>query len=158
VFRGTHGYGAGMTVPPPGRDRPEDERPPSWMGAPGYTPYADGLPPHAPMPGAPPYPQAPEQSPPPIGQPPPGTRFRAALGAAAAWAAVNLVLVLLVLGPPGNARVLGAFLGALVVTTVLAALIVWLIARRRGWPFWLLALLAAPVFWVLRALANLPVT
>jgi hypothetical protein len=125
------------------------------MGAPGYTPYTDDLPPHAPMPGAPPYPEAPEQSPPPIGQPPPRTRFRAALGAAAAWAAVNVVLVLLVLGPPSNARAVGAFIGTLVVATVLAGLGVWLIARRRAWPFWLLVLIAAPVFWVLRALLIL---
>jgi hypothetical protein len=108
------------------------------------------------MPGAPPYPPAPAPPPPPVGQRPPRTGFRAALGAAAIWAAVNLALVLLVTGAPGDARTLGAFVGALVVPALLAALVVWLVARRRGWSFWLLALAAAPVFWVLRALANQP--
>ncbi len=126
------------------------------MGGPGYVPYRDDLPPHAPMPGAPPYPEAPELPPPPIGRRPAGTRFRAALGAAAVWAAVNLVLVLVVAGAPGSARVFGAFLGGLIVPTLLAALAVWLIARRRDWGFGPLVLVAAPIFWVLRALLNLP--
>jgi hypothetical protein len=42
---------------------------------------------------------------------------------------------------------------ALLVPTLLAALAVWLIARRRAWPFWLLVLAAAPFFWALRAVA-----
>lgn len=59
---------------------PDDERPPSWMGAPGYTPYME-LPPHAPMPGAPPYPPAIEHPPPPVGRARAGfwTRLRAAV-------------------------------------------------------------------------------
>ena len=146
-----------VTAPPP---RPsgssaDDERP-SWMGAPGYTHYADDLPPHAPMPGAPPYPAA-EETPPPVGRPAARTRFGVALGAAAVWAAVNLGIVLLVAGAPGSARQLGAFVGALVVPTVLAALIAWLVGRRRAWSFWFLLLVTAPLFWVLRAVFNLPV-
>jgi hypothetical protein len=125
------------------------------MGAPGYTPDTGDLPPHAPMPGAPPYPEEPDPGPPPVGRRP-RTRFRVALGAAAVWAAVNLVLVLLVTGPSGSARALGAFVGALLVTTLVTSLVVWLIARGRGWSFWLLLLVAAPVFWVLRAFTNLP--
>jgi hypothetical protein len=124
------------------------------MGAPGYTPYSDELPPHAPMPGAPPYPEAPEQPPPAVGERPPRTSFVLALAAAGLWAAVNVVLVLLV---PGAARGVGGFVGGLVVSTVLTALAVWLVARRRRWSIWLLVLLAAPVFWVLRALATLVV-
>lgn len=143
-----------VTVPP-SEPRPGDEQRPSWMGAPGYLPGTDDLPPHSPMPGAPPYPPAAEPAPPPVGRRP-RTRFRAALGATAVWAAVNLVLVLLVVGPPGSARALGALAGALLVTTALAALVVWWVARRRGWSFWILVLVAAPVFWVLRAFTNLP--
>jgi hypothetical protein len=114
-------------------------------------PGADDLPPHAPMPGAPPYPEAPEHGPPPVGRPARRTRFMAALGAAAVWAAVNLVLVLVVAGAPDGAAVLGGLLGALLVPTLLAALVVWAIARRRAWTFWLLVLMAAPLYWVLRA-------
>ena len=35
---------------------------------------------------------------------------------------------------------------------LVTAAVVWAVARRRAWPFWLLVLVAAPVFWVLRAL------
>ena len=142
---------ADVSVPPPD-PRPGDDRPASWMGAPGFTPGPDHFPPHAPMPGAPPYPAAPEPGPPPVGRPPTRTRFSAALGAAAVWALVNLVLVLVVTGPPGSAGSLGQFLGGLIVATLLAALALWGISRRRGWSFWLLVLVAAPLFWVLRAL------
>jgi hypothetical protein len=114
-------------------------------------PGADDLPPHAPMPGAPPYPEAPEHGPPQVGRPARRTRFTAALGAAAFWAAVNLVLVLVVAGAPGGATALGSLLGALLVPTLLAAVVVWAVARRRAWPFWLLLLAASPMFWVLRA-------
>jgi hypothetical protein len=124
------------------------------MGAPGYTPYSDDLPPHAPMPGAPPYPAAPEPAPAPVATPRTRTRFRAALGAATVWAAVNLVLVLVVSGAAGSAEALGRSVGGLVVPTLLAALAVWMIARRRGWPFWLLVVVAAPLFWVLRAVLS----
>jgi hypothetical protein len=114
-------------------------------------PGADDLPPHAPMPGAPPYPEAPEHGPPPVGRPARRTRFVAALGAAAVWAAVNLVLVLVVAGAPGGAAALGGLVGALLVPTLIAGLVIWAIARRRSWPFWLLLLATAPLFWVLRA-------
>ncbi|WP_346278257.1 hypothetical protein [Pseudonocardia sp.] len=138
---------------PPGPEGPGSERPPSWMGAPGYSPYRDDLPAHAPMPGAPPYPSAEEHPPPPIGRPAARTGFRAALGAAAVWAGVNLALVLIVTGAPPSTTDVARFLGALLVPTLLAALAVWLIARGRAWPFWLLVLAAAPFFWVLRAVA-----
>lgn len=125
------------------------------MGAPGYSPYRDDLPPHAPMPGAPPYPAAPEPAPPPVGRPAPGTKFRTALGAAAIWAAVNIVLVLIVAGAPPSVSAVARLPAAMVIPTVLAALAVWLIARHRGWAFWLLVVTAAPFFWVVRALTTL---
>jgi hypothetical protein len=134
-----------MAEPPP------EPRPPSWAGAPGYSSYSDDLPPHAPMPGAPPYPAAPEPEPAPVGRPPARTRFRTALGATALWAAVNVVLVLLVSGPPDDAQALGRLTGALLVATLPAALVLWLVARRRAWSFWLLVAAAAPLYWVLRA-------
>lgn len=136
-----------MTVPP-SDPRSGDERPPSWAGAPGFTPGVDDLPPHAPMPGAPPYPAAPEHDPPPVGRPARRTRFGTALGSAAVWAVVNVVLVVAVTGVPAA---IGRFVVALVVPTLAAALAVWAVARRRAWAFWLLVLLAAPAFWVLRA-------
>ncbi|MHA6630738.1 hypothetical protein ACU61A_35320 [Pseudonocardia sichuanensis] len=134
-----------MAEPPP------EPRPPSWAGAAGYSPYSDDLPPHAPMPGAPPYPAAPDPEPAPVGRPRARTRFRAASGAAAVWAAVNVGLVLLVSGVPEGAEALGRFAGGLLVATLAAALALWLIARRRAWSFWLLVVAAAPLFWVLRA-------
>ncbi len=103
------------------------------------------------MPGAPPYPETPEHGPPPVGRPARRTRFVTALGAAAVWAGVNVVLVVAFAGAPPRVGAFGQFVGALVVPTLLAALAVWAIARRRAWAFWLLVLLAAPFFWVLRA-------
>jgi hypothetical protein len=134
---------------PPQNPRPEDGRPPSWAGAPGFTPGVDGLPPHAPMPGAPPYPETPSS--PPVGRPRRRTRFGTALGAAAVWAVVHVVLVLVVAGPPPGPAALGRLTGATVLPTLLAAVVVWAVARRRAWAFWLLVLLAAPFFWVLTA-------
>lgn len=131
--------------------RPGSGHPPSWAGAPGFTPGIDGLPPHVPMPGAPPYPEAPEHAPPPVGQPARRTRFVTALGAAAVWAGVNIVLVLAVAGAPPGPAAFGQLIGALIIPTLLAAVAVRAIARRRVWAFWLLVLLAAPFFWVLRA-------
>ncbi|WP_147254101.1 hypothetical protein [Pseudonocardia hierapolitana] len=139
---------------PPKNPRPDDGRPPSWAGAPGFTPGVDGLPPHAPMPGAPPYPAAPEHAPPPVGRRARRTRFVTALGATAFWAVVNVVLVVAVVGVPPGPAAFGQFVGVLILPTLLAALAVWAIARRRAWPFWLLVLLAAPFFWVLRAVFN----
>jgi hypothetical protein len=103
------------------------------------------------MPGAPPYPETPEHGPPPVGRPARRTRFVTALGAAAIWAVVNLVVVLAVAGAPPGPAALGRFVVALIVPTLLTALVVWAIARRSAWAFWLLVLLAAPFFWVLRA-------
>ncbi|WP_214369056.1 hypothetical protein [Pseudonocardia sp. H11422] len=135
--------------------RPDDEPRFSWQGAPGYTPLPDTLAPHAPLPGAPPYPAQPEHPPAPVGQAPARTGYGRALGATAVWALVNLALVLLVAGPPPSADSAGVFAGRLVLPTLVGALLTWLIARRRRWPFWLLVLVAAPLFWVLRALTNL---
>lgn len=103
------------------------------------------------MPGAPPYPQTPEHTPPPVGHPRRRTRFVRALGAAAVWALVHVVLVLAVAGPPPGPAALGRLIGVMVLPTLLAAVVVWGIARRRAWAFWALILLAAPFFWVLRA-------
>ena len=123
------------------------------MGAPGYSPHIE-LPPHAPMPGAPPYPAAVDHPPPPVGRSRRGTSILTALTAAAVWAVVDLVLHLLAAGspPPGAA---GLMIGGLVLTTALAGLIGWLVARRREWPFWLLVLVLGPIYWVLRAVTLL---
>ena len=131
----------------------EEERPPSWAGAPGYVPPPE-LPPHAPMPGAPPYPAATAHPPAPVGRPAPGTRFRKALAASAVWGAALLVLVAAVDGPAPDARSLGLLVGSALATVLVTAAAVWALARRRPRPFWLLVLVAAPVFWLLRALLT----
>lgn len=135
-----------MTGPEPA----DGDRPPTWMGAPGYTPHPE-LPPHAPMPGAPPYPPAVEHPPPPVGEPALRTRFVTALYAAAVWAAVLVVLVFVVDGPPPGAASVGRLVGSALVVAALTATVVWAVVRRRNWPFWALLLVAAPVFFVLRA-------
>jgi hypothetical protein len=122
------------------------------MGAPGYTP-APPLPPHAPMPGAPPYPAAPaaERSATPIGRPATAhTGVPTVAAAAAVWAAVNVLLV--IVGPGvGNGARLG--LGMLI-STVLATIIGWSVVRRRACSFWWLLALVAPIYWVLRAVFS----
>ncbi|MFC4949752.1 hypothetical protein [Pseudonocardia sp. GCM10023141] len=136
------------------RPEPEDtegpDQLPSWAGAPGYAPAADDLPPHAPMPGAPPYPAQPELPPPSIIRPATGSTYRAAVSATAIWALVNLVLQLVIAGPAPSLRAFGILLGSLVVHTLLGALLVWIVARRKVWPFWYLVVLALPVFWIIR--------
>lgn len=140
---------------------PRDEDPGSpapWQGAPGYVPPADlppaSLMPHAPMPGAPPYPAAVEQPPTPIGRGRARTSLLDALVAGAAWAAVNLVLTLVVVGSPPP-QMAGRFIAGLATTTVLAGLAGWFIARRRNWSFWMLLLVVAPIFWLLRTVTLL---
>jgi hypothetical protein len=136
---------------PPGRDEL-----PSWAGGPGFTPYQDTEMPHAPMPGAPPYP--PDLEPPPPQIRPetttgPGTGLGRALLAAGLWAMIGLALVLVVDGVPAVGD-LGRFGTALVVPTVLTAVVVRIVGSARAWSFWMLLLVAAPIFWVLRALQN----
>lgn len=123
------------------------------MGAPGYVPHPE-LPPHTPMPGAPPYP-APEErpAPPRVGARSTWTRV---LGATAVWAVVNIVLVVLVAGPPPSAGAAGRTFGGIAVAVLLASLLTWVVVRRHAWRFWVLVLAAAPAFWVLRAFTNLP--
>ncbi|MDT7706390.1 MAG: hypothetical protein QOG20_1997 [Pseudonocardiales bacterium] len=135
--------------------RNPDERepdPPSWAGAPAYMPHPE-LPPHAPMPGAPPYPANTDHPPPPVNGAPARTGFLSTLAAAAAWALVDLLLVLLVLGLPTGATAVRLAAG-LVVTVLVTAMGVWLVARRRAWGFGLLLLATAPVFWILRAIVT----
>lgn len=119
-------------------------------------PYQEHVP-HAPMPGAPPYPPAKEHPPPPVG-PAGRTGYPKALGATAVWALVNLVLVLAVTGPPPSAEAFGGLVGTLLFATLLAALPVWAIRRRRATSMLLLTALALPFFVVLRVITNLPGT
>lgn len=74
------------------------------------------------------------------------------LRATLVWAAINLIVALVVAGGMPAPRVLGAFIGGLAVMTLLAALATWACARvkKTGWRFWQLTLLALPVFLVLR--------
>lgn len=124
---------------------------PSWMGAPGYVPPQPE--PHAPMPGAPPYPTPAEHpAPPVVGR----TRFTLALLATLVWAAVNLVLVVVVSGVAPSAELMGRTVGSVALTAAFAAVVTWVVARRHGWAFWVLLLVAAPFYWVLRALTSVP--
>lgn len=103
------------------------------------------------MPGAPPYPAREEPPPADVGEhAPPRTGPLPVLAATAVWAMIDVVLVLVVGAPPFGPRFVAGTAAALVV----AAAGVWLLARRRAWPWVLLLLVAAPAFWVLRALAG----
>src|SRR5690349_14542523 len=115
-----------------GSPEPDDDRPPSWMGAPGYQPYRE-LPPHAPMPGAPPYPAGVEHPPPPVGV---RARYRGipvAVVSAAVAAVLNVVLEIVVNGPYRAGRETPVILVVFAVTAVLAALAAW----RFRWAPWL---------------------
>lgn len=130
-----------MTEPDGGR--------PSWMGAPGYTPPPPNLAPHAPMPGAPPYPANEEHPPPPVGEHR-GTGYPPALLATLIWVAVDLVVVIAVAGPFASFPDAGRTVDGLLVPALVASLLTWLVVRRRGGPFWLVVLAAAPLYGALR--------
>lgn len=66
------------------------------------------------------------------------------------WAAISLVLITLVLGPPPSAVAFGLVAGSLAVHALLAALPVWLITRHRPWARWQVLLLALLCFLVVR--------
>lgn len=72
------------------------------------------------------------------------------------WAGTSLILIVTLLGPPPSAGAFGLVAGSLVVHALIAALPVWLIARRRvaGWPWRQLVLLALPCFLVVRLLLT----
>lgn len=142
-----------MSAPQPGQDPQQPF--PGQPYPPGQQPYppAQPYPPGQAYQGQQPYP-----GPAHPGQPPrPGrkTGFGTALLAALVWPAVNVVLTLAISGLPPSAEAAGAFIGALLIPTLLAALATWLIARRRphGWRFPLLVLLALPFYLLVRVLA-----
>lgn len=60
------------------------------------------------------------------------------------------------IGPPPSASAFGLVAGSMAVHALLAALPVWLVARRRatGWPWWRLLLLALPCFLLVRLLLS----
>jgi hypothetical protein len=118
------GYRRTVSEPEP---RSGDARPPSWAGAPGFSPSADDLPPHAPMPGAPPYPEPPDPGPPPVGRPPRRGRFRAL---AAVSAALLVVAVVLLTTGSGAARTAGGVVLAVAVVTVVVGLLGRWVAPR----------------------------
>jgi hypothetical protein len=135
-------------APEPATDphlRPVDPggAPPSWSGAPAYSPYPEGYPPHAPMPGAPPYPA---QPPVPRARPGGRTSYLRALGATAISAAMFLLLGVLIGGPPESAEAAGRLVGGQLLPTLLASLFVWLLVRRHARPFWQVAAVALGVF------------
>jgi len=124
------------------------------MGAPGYQPPMDHLPPHAPMPGAPPYPPNVPPGPPPVGQQGGRTSYPKALGATAIGAALQLVLLLALAGLPPSSEAFGAVVGGMVVPTALGSLVLWLIARKRAWPFWLLAVVGVAIYFAFRLVVT----
>jgi hypothetical protein len=134
----------------PGSPEPDDDRPPSWMGAPGYQPYRE-LPPHAPMPGAPPYPAGEEHPPPPVGVRPANRGALAAVVSAVLAAALNVLLEDVVNGPlrAGSVAAVAALVGA--VTAILVAPPAW----RWRWAPWVGVVAAAAGYFVLRALSTL---
>jgi hypothetical protein len=111
----------------------DDEGPPAWAGAPAYVPHPE--------------------LPPPVNEPPVRTGFLPVLGAAVVWALVDVLLVLVVLGPPAGAAAARLAAG-LALTAAVTAAAVWALARRRAWSFGLLLLATAPVFWILLAIVS----
>lgn len=81
--------------------------------------------------------------------------YGTALLATLVWAGVNLVLTLAFAGGPGSSRAAGQLVGSLLFPTLLAALVTWLIARRRGWPFPALVALALPFFLLFRVVSAI---
>ena len=82
---------------------------------------------------------------------PRGNSFGRALLAALVW-----VVLLTVVGVAlaDDAESAGSVFGQLLVAGLLAALVTWLITRKRpAWPFWKLVLLALPFFLLFRLLA-----
>jgi hypothetical protein len=141
-----------MSQPPEPPESPGPDKPPSWAGAPGFSPHHGPGVPHAPMPGAPPYPAAPPPAPP--AAPPRGPGFFRTFKAAAVWAVAYLVLIFVPGGQSPGGIEIGILLLILVLPTVLTALTLRFVARGRAWPFWLLVLVALPVFWILQALQG----
>jgi hypothetical protein len=119
--------------------------PPEWRPGPGAE--------HPPWTGAPPpYPPPAQPGPPPSA--PPRTGYPRALGATAIGAAVQLLLLVVLAGPPGSARAFGAVIGGMILPIALGSLVLWLIARKRAWPFWLLAVLGVVLYFVFRLVAT----
>jgi hypothetical protein len=102
------------------------------------------------MPGAPPYPATPPPAPPAPPGPDPG--LSRSFAAAAAWALVNFALLFAIAWPPPAATEIGIVLLTLVAPTVLTAFALRFVASGRGWRFWLLLIVALPLFVMLRAL------
>lgn len=153
----------------PGGPAEDDDRPPSWQGAPGYSgidpdaygphpsipgePGAgpDGYGPHAPMPGAPPYPPGTEPEPAAVADrdpapPPVGSVLPRCVAASAGWVAVALLLALFTGVASWPLRGL-----ALLVPWGLTAAALLVPARRGAGPGGLVALAFGP-FWLLHAL------
>lgn len=88
------------------------------------------------------------------GRAPRKVSFWRTLLAALVWAAVNVIAALVITGGPPSSRAAGAFIGQLIVPTLVAALVAWLIARSasRIWRFWQLVLLTLPFYLVVRLL------
>ncbi|WP_214403621.1 hypothetical protein [Pseudonocardia lacus] len=66
------------------------------------------------------------------------------------------MLLFAIAGPPPSARALGAVVGSLVVPLAVGSLVLWLIARKRAWPFWLLAVVGVLLYFGVRLLTVLP--
>lgn len=119
-----------MTQPPNPYGSPQ---PPPSYGGPAHPPHGD---PHRPPAGR--------------------TSYPAALGAAAVWGGILLVITMAV----GFSTVgidalnkLGYMIGLMLAPTLIASLPVWLITRRRSFSFGILILIALPFVVVLRALS-----
>jgi hypothetical protein len=102
------------------------------------------------MPGAPPYPAGIDHGAPPVGARGPRTGYLKALGATAIGAAINLVLIFTLNDVQWTARLAGAAVGSVIIPLVLGSLVLWLVARKRGWAFWLLAVLGVVIYFVIR--------
>lgn len=80
-----------------------------------------------------------------------GPSYGRALLATLVWAALSYLALFVFLGAPGSSEAAGQALGALLIPSLLAALVTWRLARRVPTrAFWQLVLLALPAFLLLR--------
>lgn len=84
------------------------------------------------------------------------TGYGRSLLATLVWAATNLVVTVIVMGPPPSPRAAGTFTAGVLVPSLLAAVLTWLIARRARprYPFWLVVLIALPFYLLFRVVAS----
>ncbi len=84
------------------------------------------------------------------------TGFGPPLAASAVWAVVLVAAVVVVSGPPPGLGGIVRLLLSCALIGLLAATVTWVVVRKHAWPFWVVVLVAAPFFWLLRTVIQFP--